>query len=48
VNDLATLRRARAPLRLWLAAPVEALAATLGQYRGARDEERLRPYPDWA
>jgi len=48
VSDLATLRREGAPMRRWLAAPAEAVAATLGQYRGARDEARLRAYPDWA
>ncbi|HEV8254457.1 MAG TPA: glycosyltransferase [Vicinamibacteria bacterium] len=31
----------------WLTAPVQALAATYGQYRGARDEAAARPYPDW-
>lgn len=48
VDDLALLWCERAPVRLWLAAPGQALAATLGQYRGGRDETRLLPYPDWA
>jgi rhamnosyltransferase len=47
-SDLRTLQREGASPRQWLSAPAEALAATLGQYRGARDEARLRPYPDWA
>ncbi len=46
--DLVLLWREGAPARLWLAAPWQALAAALGQYRGARDETRLAPYPDWA
>jgi rhamnosyltransferase len=48
VDDLVLLGREGAPLRLWLAAPGQALAAALGQYRGGRDETRLSPYPDWA
>ena len=47
-SDLGTLRREGAPLGQWLAAPVQAFAATYGQYRGARDEAARRPYPRWA
>lgn len=47
-RDLSTLGREGAPLRQWLAAPVQALAATWGQYSGARDEAARRPYPRWA
>ncbi len=48
LNDLHTLRQADASPGQWLAAPLQAVAATLGQYLGARDEARARPYPDWA
>jgi rhamnosyltransferase len=47
-SDLATLAREGATPSLWLAAPAQALAASWGQYRGARDEAEGRPYPDWA
>jgi GT2 family glycosyltransferase len=47
-SDLGTLRREGASLGQWLAAPAQALAATWGQYRGARDEAARRPYPRWA
>jgi len=48
VSDLRTLASGGGRPATWLAAPVQALAATYGQYLGARDEERGRPYPDWA
>lgn len=48
VSDLGTLAGGGARLGDWLAAPVQAIAATYGQYRGARDEQLGRPYPDWA
>jgi rhamnosyltransferase len=47
-SDLATLAREGASVSAWLAAPAQALAASYGQYRGARDEAAGRPYPDWA
>jgi rhamnosyltransferase len=47
-TDLATLAREGASASAWLAAPAQALAASYGQYRGARDEALGRPYPDWA
>ena len=47
-TDLATLAREGARPSAWLAAPAQALAASYGQYRGARDEAFGRPYPDWA
>jgi rhamnosyltransferase len=47
-SDLATLAREGATASAWLAAPAQALAASYGQYRGARDEAEGRPYPDWA
>jgi glycosyltransferase involved in cell wall biosynthesis/GT2 family glycosyltransferase len=47
-SDLATLAREGASAADWLAAPAQALAASYGQYRGARDEAEGRPYPDWA
>jgi GT2 family glycosyltransferase len=47
-SDLATLAREGAAAADWLAAPAQALAASYGQYRGARDEAEGRPYPDWA
>ena len=47
-SDLATLAREGATASSWLAAPLQALAASYGQYRGARDEARGRPYPEWA
>ena len=47
-SDLGTLRTEGANLAQWLAAPAQALAATWGQYRGARDEAARRPYPRWA
>jgi rhamnosyltransferase len=47
-SDLATLAREGATASDWLAAPAQALAASYGQYRGARDEAEGRPYPDWA
>ena len=47
-SDLATLAREGASASAWLAAPAQALAASWGQYRGARDEAEGRPYPDWA
>ena len=48
MSDLATLMREGASASAWLAAPAQAVAATLGQYRGARDETNGRPYPEWA
>jgi rhamnosyltransferase len=48
VSDLGTLASAGARPGAWLAAPAQALAATYGQYLGALDEARGRPYPDWA
>ena len=47
-SDLATLAREGATASSWLAAPAQALAASYGQYLGARDEARGRPYPGWA
>ncbi|HZM53302.1 MAG TPA: glycosyltransferase [Vicinamibacteria bacterium] len=47
-SDLATLALEGASASAWLAAPAQALAASYGQYRGARDEVEGRPYPDWA
>ena len=47
-GDLAALARARAALPLYLAAPAQSVAAVYGQYRGARDEARARPYPPWS
>jgi glycosyltransferase involved in cell wall biosynthesis/GT2 family glycosyltransferase len=47
-SDLATLARDGGSASAWLAAPAQALAASYGQYRGARDEAEGRPYPDWA
>ena len=47
-GDLATLAREGAAASAWLAAPAQALAASYGQYRGARDEAEGRPYPEWA
>ncbi|HET7294320.1 MAG TPA: glycosyltransferase [Vicinamibacteria bacterium] len=47
-SDLGTLSREGAPFAQWLAAPVQAVAATWGQYHGARDEAARRPYPRWA
>jgi rhamnosyltransferase len=47
-SDLATLAREGATASTWLSAPAQALAASYGQYRGARDEAEGRPYPDWA
>jgi rhamnosyltransferase len=47
-SDLRTLAGHRASLATWLVAPAQAVAATYGQYRGARDEIRGRPYPEWA
>ncbi len=47
-SDLGTLARGGAGLQAWLKAPFESVAATYGQYRGARDEARGRPYPAWA
>ena len=47
-SDLRTLARAGSPASAWLAAPAQALAASYGQYRGARDESLGRPYPEWA
>ena len=48
ISDLGTLARDGAGPRAWVVAPSQALAATYGQYRGARDEANGRPYPDWA
>lgn len=48
VSDFVTLAREGARPAAWLAAPLQALAATYGQYRGARDEASGRPYPEWA
>ncbi len=48
LSDLHTLRQAGGSPGQWLSAPFQAVAATLGQYLGARDEARQRPYPDWA
>jgi GT2 family glycosyltransferase len=47
-SDLRTLARDRVAPGAWLVAPAQALAATYGQYRGALDEVRGRPYPEWA
>ncbi len=47
-RDLATLARDGATLTQWLATPAQAVAAACGQYRGAADEARGRPYPEWA
>jgi GT2 family glycosyltransferase len=47
-SDVATLARAGATPAQWLALPAQALAATYGQYRGARDEAAARAYPRWA
>jgi rhamnosyltransferase len=47
-SDVLTLARAKAAPNAWLAAPVQAVAAAYGQYRGARDEARGRAYPRWA
>jgi len=47
-SDLGTLAREGASAWTWLSAPAQALAASYGQYRGARDEAEGRPYPDWA
>ena len=47
-SDLGTLGRDGAGPRLWLKAPAQALAASYGQYRGARDQALGRPYPRWA
>jgi glycosyltransferase involved in cell wall biosynthesis/GT2 family glycosyltransferase len=47
-SDLATLARDGGSASAWLAAPAQALAASYGQYRGARDEAEGRPYPGWA
>lgn len=47
-SDLLTLAREGAGPGNWLAAPVQAVAATYGEYRGARDEALSRPYPEWA
>jgi len=47
-SDLATLARDGAGPAAWLTAPFQAIAATLGQYRGARDEALGRRYPEWA
>jgi rhamnosyltransferase len=47
-SDLRTLAAGGARLGDWVAAPAQALAATYGQYRGARDEREGRPYPEWA
>jgi rhamnosyltransferase len=48
LGDLATLARAGAAPRHYLAAPTQSLAAVYGQYRGARDEALARPYPSWS
>lgn len=48
VGDLRTLAREGADTLVWLSAPIQALAATYGQYRGAQDELEGRPYPEWA
>jgi rhamnosyltransferase len=47
-GDLRTLATERAVGAGWLSAPLQALAAAYGQYRGARDETLGRPYPGWA
>jgi GT2 family glycosyltransferase len=47
-SDLGALRGQGANVGQWLAAPAQAVAATWGQYRGARDEAMRRPYPRWA
>jgi rhamnosyltransferase len=47
-GDLAMLAREGASPIALLAAPAQAVAAVLGQYRGARDELLERPYPGWA
>lgn len=47
-SDLSLLAREGGSPSLWLAAPLQALAATYGQYRGGRDETLGRPYPEWA
>jgi rhamnosyltransferase len=46
--DVALLVRTGAGLRTLVAAPAQSWAGVYGQYRGARDEHRGRPYPDWA
>lgn len=47
-GDLRELVRAGAGPASLLKAPAQAVAATLGQYRGARDEALHCPYPEWA
>lgn len=47
-SDLSTLARGHGRLSDWLRAPAQAVAASYGQYRGARDERLARPYPEWA
>jgi rhamnosyltransferase len=48
LSDLRTLGEEGAGVGAWLQAPAQAVAATYGQYRGARDEANGRPYPRWA
>lgn len=47
-GDLKTLAREGGRPREWLSAPLQAMAAAYGQYRGARDEALGRTYPGWA
>jgi rhamnosyltransferase len=46
-GDLRELARTGATPAQVLAAPAQAVAAVLGQYRGARDEACSRPFPAW-
>jgi len=46
--DVALLVRSGAGLGALVAAPAQAWAGVYGQYRGACDEDRGRPYPGWA
>jgi hypothetical protein len=48
LSDAATLAREGGTALEWLCAPAQAVASSYGQYRGARDESRGRPYPEWA
>lgn len=46
-GDLRELARAGSGVGALLEAPAQSVAATYGQYRGARDEALRRPYPEW-
>jgi GT2 family glycosyltransferase len=48
VADVMELVRAGGGPTAFLWAPARSVAATYGQYRGARDEARGRPYPRWS